>query len=132
MRVNSHIKVGKPQPHHWSSHAVGRGGFYLQSIASFWDSEANINKPEIRVELIIASPDADMHFSKLEEQKGEIEKEVGSELKWYNPPNQKQRRIYIRRSADIANNEGWPNQHKWLKKHLELFHKAFSSRIMEL
>ena len=132
MEENSFIRCGKPAPHNWTTHAVGRAGFHLQSIASFWDSEANVNKPEIRVELMITSSDADNYFTILEEQKAEIEEEIGLELKWYNPPNQKQRRIYIRRSADISDNSDWPNQHKWLKEHLELYHKAFSNRIKDL
>ena len=132
MDDNSFIKVGKPQPHHWSTHAVGRSGFHLQSIASFWDSENNVNNPEIRVELLLTSAESDHHFNLLEAQKDEIEAEVGTELKWYNPENQKQRRIYLRRSADITDLNDWPNQHKWLGENLELFHKAFSPRIKKL
>lgn len=132
MDSNSFIKCQKPAPQHWNSNAIGRSGFHLSSIASFWDSEANVKSTELRVELVLESKDSDFFFTKLEKDKKQIEKEVGANLKWHNPPNKIMRRIYIRRSADIKNENDWPDQHKWLRENQEIFHNVFSTRIKEL
>jgi Domain of unknown function (DUF4268) len=132
MQGNSHITCQKALPHHWMTHAIGRSGMHLTSIASTWDSESNTNTPEIRVELALNGDDAKGHFETLEKSRQQIEKTIGVPLVWHNPENKKACRIYVRTNADFMKSELWPEQHQWLKDKLELFHRVFSPLIRNL
>jgi len=132
MEENSHIRCQKPCAQNWMGHAIGRSGFWLSSVASMWDSETKSSTPLIRMEMVIDHLEAKAFFAKLEEQRKEIEEEIGESLTWHNPSKAKMCRIYTRKPADIMNRDDWPQQHAWLQEKLELFHRVFSPRIKTL
>jgi len=113
MEENSHIRCQKPAPQNYTGHAIGRSGFWLSPVASTWDSDTKSSTPLIRMEMVIDHLEAKAFFAKLEEQRKEIEEEVGEQLTWYNLSEAKVCRIYVRKSVDIMNREDWP-------QHLEL------------
>jgi len=135
MEENSHIRCQKAYPQSFMGHAIGRTGFWLNSIASTWDLETKSSTSVIRVELVIDhsdSPKTKAFFEELEKERKEIEEEIGEQLIWHNPLDARACRIYVRKEADIMNSDNWPEQHAWLKEKLELFHRTFSPRIKNL
>lgn len=129
---NSEIRCQKPAAQHWMSHPIGRGGCFLSSVASTWDSEANRYGGELRTELVLGDRDSKNYFSQLEAQRREIEQDLGEPLTWHNPPDKRMCRIYVRRTADIADQSKWPEYHAWLRGKLERFHRVFSLRVRAL
>ena len=125
----SPIRCQKPLPQVWMNHSVGRSGFWLASVVSTWDSEANQWGGEIRAELVIRTPAAKEHFAKLAAQQAAIEAEAGFPLLWDNGGEYKQAKIYVRKKADVEDRALWPSHFQWLRTHLESLHVAFSSRI---
>lgn len=129
MDATSKIRCQKPAPHHWLNSSVGRSGFHLNSVASYWDSTTNAKGSEIRVDLVITGPQAKEHFSALESEKQAIEQEIGEKVYWHNPEDAQMCRIYLRESADWLDESQWPAHHEWLRKNLELFTKVFQQRV---
>lgn len=129
---NSFIKCRKPAAQHWLISSIGKRGVHLASVASMWDSETNTFQTEIRVQLILDDANAKANFDLLIQQKAAIEKEIGQPLVWYKPDDANMCRIYVRRSTDFADESLWPEQHAWLRKYLEIFHKVFSPLIRDL
>jgi hypothetical protein len=132
MDANSNIRCQKPFPQHWLNSSIGRSGFHLSSIASYWDSTTNTKGSEIRVELALDGPNAKEAFLKLEVEKTAIETEIGRPIGWHNPENARSCRIYVQQSADWLNESLWPSQQEWLRRQLELFTKVFQQRVKSL
>jgi hypothetical protein len=129
----SSVKPTKPLPQHWMNFALGRSGFHLSAIASLYDSVAETYEGhELRAEVTLKSHESKAHFAALHLQKAEIEVEVQEPLTWYNPPDKRMCRIYLRRSADIGDRASWPELHEWLRQKLELLHRAFAPRVKQL
>jgi hypothetical protein len=127
------IKPTKPLPQHWMNIALGRSGFKLAAVASFWDSVAETgDSHELRAEAIIETNDSKAHFARLEAQKCQIESEMGEPLTWHNPPNKRMCRIYVRRPALLTDRSQWPEYHAWLLGKLEALHKTFAQRVKQL
>ena len=132
MAGRSKLKCQKPHPHHWMNFSIGRSEFNLAAIITLWDMEAQAENPHIRVELYLGGQNAKAHFTQLERQKAEIEKQVGQPLGWYNPGEAQSCRVYLKHPANFLNRNEWPEMHKWLKEKLELFHKVFGPRVKAL
>jgi hypothetical protein len=127
------VKATKPLPQHWMNIALGRSGFKLAAVASFWDSVAETgDSHELRAEAIIETNDSKTHFARLEAQKGQIESEMGEPLTWHNPPNKRMCRIYVRRPALLTDRSQWPEYNAWLLGKLEALHKTFAQRVKQL
>jgi len=127
------IKPTKPLPQHWMNIAIGRSGFKLAGIASFYDSlNDSFDQHELRAEVVIYAENAKVYFDSLMEHKLEIEKEVGESLVWYTAEGTNMCRIYLRRTADIREKSKWPEMNVWLLGKLETLHKVFASRIKTL
>ena len=102
------IKPIKPLPQGWMGLAVGRTGFGLHAIASLWNSEReHYDTNEVRAELQISNNQSHSYFALLETEKDEIHAELGFPLTWYAPPDQKMKKIYARRDADLRDRKSW-------------------------
>lgn len=122
----SSLKPQKANPQHWLTVAIGRANFAMA---------ATVNTPEerIAVEVYMQGPDAKSHFKRLEMDKAKIEKEIGQPLDWRELPQKETSRIILARpNSSIKDPMLWPEQHKWLADHLELFNTAFRPRIQAL
>src|SRR5262249_13396544 len=127
------VKATKPLPQHWMNVALGRSGFKLAAIASFCDSVKETGDSHgVRAEAVIETNDSKRHFTRLEAQKAQIEKEMGEPLTWHNPPNIRTCRIYVRRPALLTDRNQWPEYHAWLLGKLEALHKTFAQRVKQL
>lgn len=130
---NSNIKTTKPLPQHWMNISIGRSGMKLCAIASFWDSEAeSFSSHELRTEFVLDDRNSKIYFEQLESEKEKIEKELGEQLTWHNPPDTRMCRIYVRKSTDLQDRNKWQEQHEWLLNKLELFYKVFADRVKKL
>jgi hypothetical protein len=121
----SPVKCQKASPLHWMTHTIGKVGFHLSSIISTGKADG----PELRVELVIHGQ---QRFQAIEAHKAEIESQLGKPLEWYNPPGNKQCRVFVRVPGDFSDEGEWPEQQKWLKSTLEEFQKVFVPIIMNL
>jgi hypothetical protein len=113
--------------------ALGRTGFHLSAIASTWDSESeSYERGEVRAQVVMTGEDANAHFEILEASRDQIEKELGEPLVWHASADARQRKVYLRRSADIRDHASWPELDAWLKTKLETLHRVFAPRVKQL
>lgn len=121
----SHLSFRKPRPQHWYNLAVGRSGFQI-------GLNAKTVVKEVSCELYISGRvAADAAFELLEEQKEEIEKELG-QLEWMPLPKKGACRIVQRKKGDIEDRDNWPELLAWCLERAESFQAAFSSRVPAL
>ncbi len=132
--LNEHssiLRPPKPYPCNWMSFAVGRSGFTLAAVTSFWNNEAGEwNKGELRAEFDLAGDKAKSCYPQLEADKSTIEAELGQPLIW----NKSGAiiRIQFRRDADLEDESQWPQYFAWLQEHLEQLNRTFRPRIGQL
>ncbi len=119
------LRPQKALPQHWTNLAIGRSYFHLTATV-------NTRDKLVGVALVLTGPDAKAHFHLLTEAKEDVEDQFGEALDWDEKPEKKESWIAIKRSYDPTDCELWDSQHEWLKEKLEMFHKAFSSRIKRL
>jgi hypothetical protein len=129
MANNSKIRCQKPRPQSWMNHSIGRYGCHLASVASTWDSAASREGGELRVELVLDDENSKPYFAQLESQQKEIEGQLGEALTWHNPAGKRMKRIYVRRSVELADRDHWPEFREWLKANLERFQSVFAPRV---
>ena len=121
----SPVRTKKPQPQGWMGFSIGRSDFSL-------DSMLHSREKWIGVDLVMVGPNATAHFQLLEQQRKEIEGELG-ELEWRALPGKKSSTIRLRRqSSDPTQQEDWSNQIDWLVSTLEKFNKTFRPRLKSL
>jgi len=132
MEKHSKLSCQKPQPQNWMYHPIGKTGFVLSSVASFYNSVSETWDPEIRVQLEIMGDRAKQNYAALERFREQIEREIGVPLTWHNPEKKVACRIYTRKDADFRDEQSWPDCQKWLKEHLELFQRVFTPLIQKL
>ena len=90
-------------------------------------------KNQIRAELYISGDEQKKFFALIEQQKEQIEEELGYSLEWEKLPTRKYCRISIYlNEVDPDDESDWPRQHEWLVKRLNEMHNAFSERIKTL
>lgn len=131
LAANSRLKGTKPLPQHWMGHAVGRSGFGLTTICSTWSDES-VETGEVRVELLIDGADADAHYRLLAARREEIESSLAGALAWHRRDDTRQRKVYARRDADVANEDNWPEYFAWLQDRLEAFDSVFRPLVGSL
>ena len=116
----------KPQPQSWMHYRIGRS---YMGIGGAMNSQ----KKQIRAELYLQGPPAKTFFKLLNDQKAEIERELGYPLEWQELPDGQDSRIAIfLNDADPADEADWPRQHDWLAKRLNEMHRVFAPRVRDL
>jgi hypothetical protein len=125
------LKLRTPQPQRWQSFSIGRSGIQLNAIR-LTSSDEGKGGGEIRAELQLSHKDAKAYFEILARRKAEIERAFGEPLVWYNPTDAHNCRIYVRRSADVANRSAWQQQHEWLAEKLEGLREVFQPLVKAL
>ena len=118
---NPGFKARKPRPQHWYDIAIGSSQANISLTVSF-------TKNFLRTELYI--PDNKDLYFKLAGDKGEIEKELGFSLNWYELPNNKASNITIVKNlSKVKNREVWEECFAWfdemVRKFTEVFPKYF-------
>ncbi len=90
------------------------------------------SRQRVRVNLVIQGNNSMAFFHLLDEQRNQIEQELGYSLEWEHNPGQARQRIAIYRNADPGDQGDWPRQHEWLATHLNDFHRVFANRVQAL
>ena len=121
------LKPQKPLPQHWANYAIGRSGACLNALVNTTDKDKRIT-----VALTLNDAFAKERFQQLFLQKEQIEDQVGEELEWRENPDKKESSIWLRKPVDPFDKVSWPEQHKWLRDKLELFHKVFAPLVKAL
>lgn len=133
MEANSKIQCQEPAPQQWMNHSIGRSECYLTSVVSAWDNQGNLyGTGEIRVELVLGDVNADIYFAQLKSQEKKIAEEVRQTLTWHNPSDSRERKIYVRRFAEVDNESKWPEYQVWIWEKLESFYRVFAPRVKAL
>jgi hypothetical protein len=125
------LRPTKPLPQHWMNISIGKSGYKLAAIASFYDTEQDsYESNEVRAELLIETADAKQVFAELQKEQSVIDPQFPTKLHWHNPPANKSAKIFLRQSTNISNESNWPNDYQWLQTHLELLYKVFRPKVM--
>lgn len=122
----SHLRLRKPGPKHWTSFGIGRTGIHLTATS-------NTLEKRLGVQLYVGANDAKAFFHLLHDQKDKIENEVGSPLDWRELPDGKCSRIIMfKEECDPTDETDWMVQHTWLADTLEKFYVVFQDRVRGL
>jgi len=115
-----------PRPRYWYNVALGRTGFHLSNIA---DTYAN----RIGVRLYMRNKyNAEAALQQLQEQRSEIEREIGQPLSWDPNPETIDKVVALYREADLSKRERWPEYIDWLVSATDRFRRVFGPRVKEL
>jgi hypothetical protein len=130
----SALKTTKPAAQHWMNVAIGRSGFRLGAVASFWDAESGTfdGNHSLRAELLIETEHSKEHFALLRASEVQITTEFGAPLEWESPAETRRCRILVRKRVDLRDRASWPDQHEWLRDRLERLYKVFAPRVRTL
>lgn len=121
----SSLSFRKPRPQHWYNLAVGRSGFNI-------GLNAKTKSKELSCELYISGrATAEVAYELLEEQKAEVEQELGA-LEWMPLPKKEACRIVQLRQGDIEDQDSWPELLEWCLERAQTFQLAFSKRVQAL
>jgi hypothetical protein len=112
---------------------MGRTGFNLEAIVTTYSNETqSYEQGEVRAELRIVDAKAKAFFELLQLQKSAIEQEFGEPLQWYSQDDVKACRVFIAQSANIQDQQQWPELFEWLRLRLERLRAVFRERIKAL
>lgn len=115
-----------PRPRYWFNIALGRSGIHLSNIANTYD-----NKIGIRV-YMRSKYNSEAALSQLMEQKEEIEKEIGDQLRWNPNPDARDKIISLLKDADLNKKDKWHEYIDWMIDKTARFRKTFSPRVKML
>lgn len=125
MQQNSTVRCGKAKPGTYLVHRLGRSNAAISSEVATFSPGVGFSGPLICVELELWGEAAKENFASLYEKREEIERSLGASLTWHNLESNKTCSVYLAQPADYFNEKLWPEQHQWLKTHVELFHRVF-------
>ena len=127
------IKNVNPRPQGYHNFSIGRGGFNLTAIASFYDSAKETwANGELRAVLYMDGVNCNAHYQALKAQRQEIESGLERTLEWHEPENARPRRINTRKEADLNDRTRWVEYHTWLVTELNAFNKYFGPLVRDL
>lgn len=112
----SKLRFRKARPQHWYNVAIGSSIAHL----SF-----TINTQDDRIGCEIYIPKEKDLFTQLNENRENIEKELGVKLEWMGLEGKKASRIKISKEASLDNTAEWASYFKWLKDVGEKFQEVF-------
>jgi Domain of unknown function (DUF4268) len=116
----------KPQPQPWMAYPIGRSHVNLAAVMIR-------PKKQVRAELYLSGAKAKAFFHLLEQDKAQIERDLGFTLHWEELPEGQDSRIAVYLDdADPDNETDWKRQHEWLAKHLNEMHRVLAPRIRTL
>ena len=116
----------KPPTRSAIHYPIGRTGFRL-------GAGMTRQQRQIWAELYLSKQNAKAFFHLLQEQKEEIEAELGDTLDWREIRGGNDSRIVIYLDdVDPEAEEDWPRQHEWLAARLNDLHRVFANRVKEL
>ena len=120
---NTKLKLRKPRPQHWYDISIGNSEAH---IALTINSQRKILTCEIYIDR------SQELFDGLENNKKEIEREIGHELVWDELEGRKASRIKLITDGDINDINEWEDYFAHYKEQAEIFYKVFPKYIKKL
>lgn len=114
-----------PRPQYWFDVALGRADIHLSLVANTYEDF-------IGIRVYISNRVADAALPQLEEDRVQIEQEIGTKLVWNPNPDNRDKTITLQRNADIRKRESWPEYCDWLVKQVADFRRVFGPRVKKL
>ena len=121
----SPFNARKPRPQHWHPLPIGTSRAHITLTALVGKSG------RVGCELYIRDAQADAIYEALEQQKAEVEQQLG-ELEWQPLPDKKASRVAQYKDANIEDRESWPQLFAWLKDTAEKFKATFADRVRQV
>ncbi|MFW8744841.1 DUF4268 domain-containing protein [Mesorhizobium japonicum] len=113
------FNTAQPKPQHWFDVHLGRGGYKLALTT-------NSRLSRLGVEVYIFHPEAKEKFKLLEDQKTQIEAQLGFSLDWQILPESDACRIVLYKpDCDIEDETRWPQYFDWLATTTNHFVRVF-------
>ena len=124
--TSSNLRPQEPRAQHWYNFSIGRSGVKMTALL-------NTKENRIGAEICMFAEDSSKaFFHLLQNDKDQIEAEVGEPMIWKELPDKIASRIVLYRQCDPSNEADRSSQHEWLKNKLELLDKTFRARIKEI
>ncbi len=118
--------VQTPRPQGWYNVALGKAGMIVSNTANTFDHK-------IGVRLYLRHKyGGSTALNQLLESKGEIERELDTQLLWNPNPNGIDKIIAVYRDADLREKDQWPEHCEWMVTMTKRFREVFGPRIKEL
>jgi len=123
---SSNLRPQEPRAQHWCNFSIGRSGVKMAALL-------NTKENRIGIEICMSAENSSKaFFHLLQNDKDQIEAEVGEPMIWKELPDKIASRIILYRQCDPSNETDRASQHEWLKNKLELLDKTFRTRIKEI
>jgi hypothetical protein len=121
------LSARKPYAENWYNNPIGRSDMMLQFKVSVRDKMA-------AAQLVI--DDNAEAFEALREESEAIAREVDGNIEWHpveeSPDRSNRSRITVKREANVAEEDKWPEHHDWLLQRGTELYDALGSRVREL
>ena len=116
-----------PQPASFMGYGVVRTNLAYIGVGM------NTRENRVRAQLTLTGPNATRFFRLLEQQKNEINQELGPPSDWAEQPHGIESRIFsCLDNADPRDKLDWRRQHMWLAERLNRMHQVFVPRVKNL
>lgn len=121
------LRAWKPGPRLFYQNPIGKGGCHLSFVFDVTESERYIT-------LVIE--DDETLFYQLEDQRDEIENEIGHSLDWVNPEETRsgkmRSQIQLRSHGSLDDRDSWEDHIDWFMEYGGKFNEAFFERLQQL
>lgn len=121
------LSARKPYAENWYNNPIGRSDMMLQFKVSVRDQMA-------AAQLVI--DDNAEAFEALREESEAIAREIDGNIEWHpveeSPDRSNRSRITVKREANIADEEKWPEHHDWLLQRGTELYDALGGRVRDL
>ena len=122
----STVRPQKPFPQHWMNFAIGRYNIYLVGFV-------NTKEKRIGVYLVTTGVNSKAFYHLLENDKNEIEAEMGEHLDWRESPDRTESHILLQQyESDLFDRPRWMEYQTWMAERLEKFSHVFGPRVKRL
>lgn len=111
-----------PRPQYWYAIPLGRAGIHLANIVNTYEGR-------IGVRVYLRNRIADAALAQLEQERAEIESEIGVKLSWNPNPDKQDKVIVLHREVDLEDRSKWPEYLDWMVEQTRRFRAAFAPRI---
>ena len=126
MDARGKLKCQNASPQHWMNMSIGRSGFWLVA-------RVNSLKSRISADFHMKTPQSKAVYQAFEADKQAIEQEFGSQLDWYELPENKESYICVSlEDADFRQQSDWQRQFEWLASNMERLDRVFRKRVKKL
>ena len=118
------INCQSPRPRQWMTHTIGKGGRRFVSVIRLDNT--------LRVQLDLTGDSAEGWFASLKDEREEIEKALGDDTIWYDPPNPKLAGIRTEKALSFRDPAQRDAAKTWLYEQQVKFHEVLGPRVRAL